>query len=203
MQNLQNFIPEKDSLQIPISEQKNILRKKLLTLRESTHKYADPNNWGPKQFYRTLELLKIKQVEDLEGKYLIACFFPIRHELEISSLATEKWLFPKMGENKKLLWFEYGDGKTGYTKNKHGIKEKKDEFCFEYKEKDLPMLCFVPGIAAAQDGARLGYGGGYYDNFLRKFKEKVTSVLCLPSKEFLFNVLPTEEHDEKVDLIVF
>ncbi len=87
--------------------------------------------------------------------------------------------------------------------NKYGIKEREEKYCFSYTHEFLPMLCFVPGLAAAKDGSRLGYGGGFYDRFLQEFKEKVTSVLCLPSKDFMFDKLPCEEFDEKVDLIVF
>ncbi|MES2614006.1 MAG: 5-formyltetrahydrofolate cyclo-ligase [Bdellovibrionota bacterium] len=203
MKNLELYLKNQGSQNLSTQEQKKLLRKHMLIERENTHKYADPQNWGPKQFFRSLELLKINDVADLENKYLIACFFPIRHELDLSSFATSQWLFPKIHNNNQLLWFEYGDGKTNYIENKYGIKEKEDKYCFSYGHDFLPMLCFIPGIAAAQDGTRLGYGGGFYDKFLSEFKDKVTSVLCLPSREFLFDTLPYEEHDEKVDLIVF
>ena len=203
MQNLHEFLKKTESHALPIAEQKKVLRKQLITKREQSHRYADPKNWGPKQFYRALELLKINKIEDLKNKYLVACFFPIKDELNLSSFASNQWLFPYMSTNKELLWFEYGDGKTDYTVNKYGVKEKEEKFCFKYTQDFLPLLCFVPGLAAAQDGTRLGYGGGFYDKFLREFKEKITSVLCLPSKEFLFNSLPSDDYDEKVDLIVF
>lgn len=203
MKNLNNFLIENKILAAPMSEQKKALRIQLLQLRAEMHKYADPKNWGPRQYHRALELLKIRDIAHLKNKYLIACYFPINAELDFIPFAQSHWLFPRIAKNKELLWFEYGDGETNYTVNKHGIKEKEEKYCFSYRSDLLPLLCFVPGIAAAQDGTRLGYGGGYYDKFLREFKDKVTSVLCLPSKDFLFNTLPCEEHDEKVDLIVF
>lgn len=203
MRNLHQFLRENKIQSSSLTEQKNVLRKHLLAVRQELHKSASPENWGPRQFARALELLKIKNLQDLENKYVIACFFPIRGELNFLPFATEKWLFPRMQENAELLWFEYGDGATNYVLNKHGIKEKEEKFCFPYTQSQLPMLCFVPGLAADQNGIRLGYGGGFYDKFLREFKEKVTSVFCLPSKEFLFNQLPSDEFDEKVDLLVF
>jgi 5-formyltetrahydrofolate cyclo-ligase len=203
MKKLEEFLKESNSQKSDAAHQKKVIRERLLSLRKEIHKYADPQNWGPKQFYRSLELLKINKIEDLKGKYLISCFFPIRDELEISTFAQKDWLFPKISANKELLWFEYGDGKSDYEVNSFGIREKNEQFCFSYENNSLPMLCFLPGLAAAQDGTRLGYGGGFYDKFLTQYKEKVTSVLCLPSQEFLFDKLPTEIHDEKVDLIVF
>lgn len=203
MKNLQSFLQEKKLQHLSFSEQKKALRKELLVIRQETHKYVNPENWGPRQFSRSLELLKINNLSLLENKVLIACFFPINHELNLCTKVTSKWLFPRMHHNKELLWFEYGDGQSNYVVNKFGIKEKEEKYCFKYEKNFLPMLCFVPGLAAAQDGTRLGYGGGFYDKFLHEFKDKVTSVLCLPSQEFLFDSLPCEGHDEKVDLIVF
>ena len=187
----------------PPEEEKRQLRKQFLELREMRHSVSSPENWGPRQFYRTLELLKIKSLDVLSNKILVACYFPIRHELDFTSLAQPNWIFPKMKPNRELVWFEYGDGVTNYSVNSIGIKEKDDEYCFKYSKDKLPLLCFVPGIVASKEGHRLGYGGGYYDKFLSEFREQITSVLCLPTKDFILNHLPTEEQDEVVDLIVF
>ncbi|MBX9703676.1 MAG: hypothetical protein K2X39_05940, partial [Silvanigrellaceae bacterium] len=48
----------------------------------------------------------------------------------------------------------------------------------------------------------LGYGGGYYDRFLQEMQGHVTSIFCLPSKDFLVLDLPTEPWDEKVTYVV-
>lgn len=60
-------------------------------------------------------------------------------------------------------------------------------------------LCILPGLAASADGARLGYGGGFYDRFLDTF-----GGICLfPVYEaLLLPTLPTEPHDRPVDLIL-
>lgn len=123
--------------------------------------------------------------------------------MDIAYFAHESWLFPYMLSNGELKWFEYGDGKEGYVKNKFGIMQKSEEDCFIYTEDMLPLLCFVPGLAASVDGHRLGYGGGYYDRFLAKMKKKLNSILCLPSENFVFDSLPTNNYDEKVDLVVW
>lgn len=200
---LEKFFQGKKLSEFSIDEQKKYLRQQLTARREEMFKTASPQNWGPRQFQRALELLNIKNIRDLENKYQIACFFPIRGELNFLPFAKEKWLFPKIQNTKELGWFEYGDGKTNYITNKYGIPEKEDLSCISYNQSSLPMLCFLPGLAASQNGNRLGYGGGYYDKFLHKYKNQVTSVLCLPSRDFLFDALPCDTWDEKVDLIVF
>ena len=60
-------------------------------------------------------------------------------------------------------------------------------------------LCLVPALAAAQDGSRLGYGGGFYDRFLPGFQ----GVTVLPIYHTLTcPTLPQEATDVKPQLIL-
>jgi 5-formyltetrahydrofolate cyclo-ligase len=59
-------------------------------------------------------------------------------------------------------------------------------------------VAVVPALAAARDGGRLGYGGGYYDAFLpttRAFRVAVVPHACL------VDTLPTEPHDARLDAV--
>ncbi len=206
MRKLKDVLIDKQ-LDLPIVEQKKILRKILLLEREKLHAKSEDANWGPKQFFRALELLKISE-KDLRDqvatkKMFLASFFPIKRELDIACFAAKEWLFPFSDADNRLLWFEYGDGIKDYSLNKYGIQEKGKEHCFEYNSSMPPMLCFLPGLAAAKDGYRLGYGGGYYDRFIKMNSEHITTIFCLPSENFLFDCLPHDSNDEKVDLIVW
>ncbi|MDN5347099.1 MAG: 5-formyltetrahydrofolate cyclo-ligase [Clostridia bacterium] len=62
-------------------------------------------------------------------------------------------------------------------------------------------LVVVPGVAFDRRGNRLGYGAGYYDNFLSKLKPGARAVALA----FGFQVVETtypDAHDLPVDLIV-
>jgi len=61
------------------------------------------------------------------------------------------------------------------------------------------QLCVVPGLAYDKNNRRIGYGGGYYDRFLRDFSGYKIG-LCY--EEFMMDI-PYEEHDEKVDLVIW
>ena len=61
------------------------------------------------------------------------------------------------------------------------------------------QLCIVPGLAFNKDGKRLGYGGGYYDRFLRDYPG-VKIGLCY--EEFIMEI-PVEKHDEGVDIVIW
>ena len=62
-------------------------------------------------------------------------------------------------------------------------------------------LVIVPGVAFSEDGHRLGMGGGYYDRFLRESAPHAYRA-ALAFDVQLYDEIPTEEHDEKVDYII-
>lgn len=61
-------------------------------------------------------------------------------------------------------------------------------------------LIIIPGLAFDINGNRLGYGGGFYDRFLRKYPNSKRVVLCYDFQ--IFDEIPHEFFDEKVDLII-
>ncbi len=54
-------------------------------------------------------------------------------------------------------------------------------------------LILVPGIAFTREGARLGYGGGYYDRYLPRCAK--AAWVAAAFAEQLLATLPTEAHD--------
>lgn len=52
----------------------------------------------------------------------------------------------------------------------------------------------VPGLGFSPDGARIGYGGGYYDRFLATLREDALRIgVCYECQ--VRDRLPTEQHD--------
>jgi len=81
-------------------------------------------------------------------------------------------------------------------KNKWGVREP--VAIHEIKVSNIDFI-LVPMVAADRFGNRLGYGKGFYDRFLNKSDAcKVGMVF----NEFLFDEIPTESFDEKLDIIV-
>jgi 5-formyltetrahydrofolate cyclo-ligase len=73
---------------------------------------------------------------------------------------------------------------------------------------DLPRLPFdqidavlVPGVAFDESGARLGYGGGYYDRLLPLLRDDCTRI-GVAFDEQILEEIPAEEHDAFVDVVV-
>jgi 5-formyltetrahydrofolate cyclo-ligase len=73
---------------------------------------------------------------------------------------------------------------------------------------DLPRLPFdqidavlVPGVAFDESGARLGYGGGYFDRLLPLLRDDCARI-GVAFDEQILEEIPAEEHDAFVDVVV-
>lgn len=62
-------------------------------------------------------------------------------------------------------------------------------------------LWIVPGLAFTREGARLGYGGGWYDRLLAQAHPRARRIACAYPFQVLA-ALPTEPHDRPLDEIV-
>ena len=86
------------------------------------------------------------------------------------------------------------DSKMHY--NIHGIKEPKQRTEIDPDKIDIVI---VPALALGEDLHRIGYGGGYYDRFLKKTHAKKIGV------GFDFQIvphLPKHAHDVPLDIVV-
>ena len=60
---------------------------------------------------------------------------------------------------------------------------------------------FLPGLAFDKKGGRVGYGGGFYDRFLRKSRKDSRKIGLAYSFQVLEEV-PMEQDDEFIDGII-
>lgn len=66
---------------------------------------------------------------------------------------------------------------------------------------DPTALVLMPGLAFDREGHRIGYGGGYYDRFLKDEPQHPTIALCYAFQ--MVEDLPTEEFDVPVDYVLW
>lgn len=59
----------------------------------------------------------------------------------------------------------------------------------------------IPAFAVSRSGIRLGKGGGFYDRLLSKLETQVKKIVLVFDNE-IFEEIPHEPHDQKVDFIV-
>lgn len=61
-------------------------------------------------------------------------------------------------------------------------------------------VVLVPGMVFDKMGNRIGYGGGYYDRFLRNYRYSINVAACYDFQ--LIDSVPAEAHDVAVDYII-
>lgn len=61
-------------------------------------------------------------------------------------------------------------------------------------------IIIVPGVAFGRDGYRVGYGKGYYDRFLARYKDIYKVGVCFDIQ--LIDSVPRDEHDIQLDEII-
>lgn len=94
-------------------------------------------------------------------------------------------------ENGEMYAVAYGQD---FTLSDYGIREPVGEVYGG--EIDIAV---IPFLAVDKQGNRLGYGGGYYDRYLKKSQAK---RVAFGYAFQVANEVPCEEWDEKMDVIV-
>jgi 5-formyltetrahydrofolate cyclo-ligase len=102
-----------------------------------------------------------------------------------------------IGKAKPLIFrsFTHGDALAERT---WGIKEP-----IATAEVVTPDILLVPLLAVDPTGARLGYGGGFYDRTLRALRgSHVIAAVGVCYDEQLVDAVPTESYDERLDWLL-
>ena len=88
---------------------------------------------------------------------------------------------------------------TDFDETSFGILEPHDGKVYSPDEIDLMV---VPGVAFTASGNRLGFGGGYYDRYLKNYKgPKVSMALTTQLAEE--NEWEPEEFDQRIDKVLY
>ncbi|MGH8699700.1 MAG: 5-formyltetrahydrofolate cyclo-ligase [Burkholderiales bacterium] len=81
-----------------------------------------------------------------------------------------------------------------------GIPQPRADLCPLVSASQLDFV-LVPGVAFTRQCQRLGYGGGYYDGFIRGLSRRPPLVAAAFSLQIL-PALPVAERDQGVDCVV-
>ncbi len=101
------------------------------------------------------------------------------------------------GRAQPLVFRKFGHG-DALVERTWGIKEPS-----ELAVVVVPDLLLVPLLAVDLTGARLGYGGGFYDRTLRHLRSTRTIVAVgVAFAVQVVDAVPTETYDERLDWLV-
>ena len=145
-----------------------------------------------------LKILKKKKPKEkiVGGYYPYNCELDAVKILEKLEIMNFKICLPKINKNKQMDFFSW-NSKEPLSINKFGIPEPLS------KKILYPNIMLVPLLAFDKNLNRIGYGGGYYDRYLKKIK-KIKDVLTIGLAYSFQKVkkIPTKQHDIKLDFIV-
>lgn len=82
-----------------------------------------------------------------------------------------------------------------------GIREPLPERCDRVDALKQVDFILLPGVAFGRDGARLGYGGGFYDKLVARMTHQAARVAAAFSMQIVEGI-PQEATDRKVEWLV-
>jgi len=131
----------------------------------------------------------------------IAAYYAIKSEPDIlPALTSYKTCLPCVCEDNQLIFREYKNH-CALSANKFGIPEPLESAV----EINSISVFFVPCVAVDLNFYRLGYGGGYYDRLIARYRglPNCSSIFIgISYHQFLLDSLPTEPKDMQLDGII-
>lgn len=153
---------------------------------------------------KSLQIIKrLEKIKEFKSAKKICIYFPVRNEINplplINSNPQKNFYLPKIKNDK--LTFGLFTNETKLKNGKFHIPEPPTT-----TKNLIPDIIIIPGLAFDLHKNRIGYGKGYFDNFLKNLREKSKKTLILGiAMDFQIlkkTIIPTLPHDQKMNLII-
>ena len=172
---------------------KSEIRKKILKLR----RYKINQNSS----INTNSLFSILKKNRINGK-IVGGYYPFNYEIDIKEILHKfkkknfQILLPKIRNNFKMNFFKWSFNDP-LVINKYGIPEPISN------DVKYPNILLVPLVAYDDNLNRIGYGGGFYDRYIKKIKKRKKIITIGLAYSFQkVKKIPTNKHDIKLDYII-
>ena len=172
---------------------KSQLRKKIFKYRQTKNLNSYNINFK--------SITKILKKTRLNGK-ILGGYYPYNYEADTMNILEkfEKQNYiislPKIKKNSQMDFF-YWSTKDPMAINRYGIPEP-----ISNKVK-YPDILLVPLVAYDKNFNRIGYGGGFYDRYIKKIKKNKKIITIGLAYSFQkVKKIPINEYDIKLDFIV-
>ncbi len=96
----------------------------------------------------------------------------------------------------KTEWLRKGRSGIALPVDENGNRTPACRYCDIF-----PDVVVLPGVAFDLSGARIGYGGGFYDRLLQERNKETTFVALAYQCQISQEMFPVENHDVPVDMI--
>ena len=185
-------------------EGKEEIRKRLLEFRDS----ISSKDWD----CMSCKIMRLIQKSKIYNECdALLCYADYHAEvgtlllIEDALLRGKRVFLPKVMESyneSKMDFFEISSTcelVEGYKTIKEPVFNPKRKF--DYKSgKFKKVFMLVPGVAFDLEGNRIGYGKGYYDNYLKDYPEILTVGICFSNQ--ILEKIPFEDCDIRLDYVI-
>jgi len=172
---------------------KSEIRKKILRIRKNYQVKNKKIN-----FKEILDILKERKIK----KKIIGGYYPYNYEINsihiLEKFEKKKYRIslPKIRKNSQMDFFQWSL-KDPLTINKYGIPEPIST------KIQYPNILLVPLVAYDKNLNRLGYGGGFYDRYIKKIRKKKDVITIGFSYSFQkIKQIKINKHDIKLDFVL-
>ena len=172
---------------------KHEIRKKIIKIRKRKN--------FKKSYFNFKKILRIIKKKKIQSK-VIGGYYPYNREINgmkiLDNFEKNKYLIslPKIKKNFEMNFFSWSF-KEPLIINKYGIPEPTS------KKIIYPDIFLVPLVAYDDKLYRIGYGGGYYDRYLKKIKKRKKIVTIGLAYQFQkIKKVPINKHDIKLDFVI-
>lgn len=183
---------QKTDLQI----KKDKIRKQILEKR---------SNLSLEEVNKKSELIIENLAPYLKNAQNIMIFMDMKNEVRITKLIE---LYPEKNffiskivnsKNREMKINKYNENEL--VLHKFGYYESSSD---DFYDKKILDIVIVPALAFDSSKNRIGFGGGYYDTFLNKVREKNKNTLFIGvCYDFqMIEEVPIEGHDITLDLVI-
>ena len=172
---------------------KSEIRKRIIKIRKQNDSRKSITNFNT--FMKIFEKTKIKDK-------IIGGYYPYNYEIDVIKILeifeNKNYLIslPKIKKNFKMDFFKWNKNNP-LVINKYGIPEPiSDKIIY-------PDVILVPLVAFDKYNNRVGYGGGFYDRYIKKIKKKKEIITIGLGYTFQkVKKIPTNDNDVKLDFII-
>lgn len=171
---------------------KKDLRRYFINNRKKIPK-TDKKNWDEKIKNKLIKIPYYKNAKSIFIYYSTKDEIDTKKIIEQAFLDKKEVYIPKITEKNQMkasLLRSFDDLIDG----KYKIKTSKLE-----KSSEKIDLTIVPGLSFDENKFRLGYGGGFYDHYIKNHKSFYIGLFYQINKSYNLNF---DDFDQKLDLII-
>jgi 5,10-methenyltetrahydrofolate synthetase len=149
---------------------------------------------------------QLRELAEYRAARVVAAYASFGSELDTAEFLAgiladgKQLLLPRINRTQRVLELRHvTDLDTDLVSGVWGIREPA-EHCPLLSDTKIGFM-LVPGVAFTSKGARLGYGGGFYDRLLASLDRDASRIAAAFDLQ-LVDQLPEGPHDQRVDRIV-